>query len=819
MVSRTIVWMILPLFLLLFIAYQVLLQSLPDVKGDKEVKGIQAPVMINRDQHSIPHIQASNDLDAVFGLGYTHAQDRLWQMEMNRRIGSGRLSEIIGIESLRSDMFIRTLGLRRNAEKMWQQLSPENKKILEAYVAGVNQGISHLDLLPAEYYLYQFEPEPWQPVDSLVWMQLMTWQLSNNYRYEIQRALVVKALGAEKANEFLPEVPMEQLQLAAQHVNNTDFDQMLGEYHNPDYIPKKHVGSNNWVISGKHTKTGKPLLANDPHLVNSIPSIWYLARLEGKDLHTVGATFPGLPFVVIGRNQHLAWGVTNMMADTQDIYLEKINPLNRNQYLVDGDWYDMEVFREKIKVRADLLRRPEPDRELTIRRTRNGPVLSDINPQLENFAYSLRWAGDDQDGGTFDSYVKLGYAKNWTEFNQALESFVAPVHNFVYADMEGNIGYVAPGKFPIRATGNGDVPALGWDSSTQWQGWLDFTQVPRVYNPESGILVTANNNVTDEKYFGQYYPEQKYPHHLGYDFSPGYRADRITELLKSNIEQRSGSIDHSIMSEIQGDVLNPMFDKVKHRMLAIEATTEQEADALKVLADWDGMMTGDSVASSIFVSWISHFQRLLVRDDIEKADLSGASSFALSRIEFQINYPFIERVLTEQASSWCDFQKTDVVESCQTVLQVSLQHAINELDKELGSNVANWQWNELHKNQFPHFPLSEAELAPHAPQSDESFFSRLFHREANSSGGGETVNVAPISLDDETKYKQFFGATYRQVIDLGNENENYFILNTGQSGNVVSKHYDDMISKHGGMQLLPMYSTKSHQLTLHPTNK
>lgn len=815
LISRSVVWLVLPLCLVALIGYQFLSRSTSKEAGTLVVSGLNQRVVINRDALGVPHIKASTDADAVFALGFVHAQDRLWQMEMNRRLGAGRLSEVIGIEAYRSDRFMRTLGLYKNATKMWRELSVENRDVLNNYVAGVNAGIAALEILPPEFQLYNYQPEPWQAVDSLLWMQLMTWQLSNNFSVEIQRALLVKALGRHKANELLPAVPdSEALQYLSQQSTDT-LTALLGDYQNPYFIPKKYVGSNNWVVSGEHTDSGKPLLANDPHLVNALPAVWYLAKLDGDQLHTQGATFPGLPFVVIGQNQHIAWGVTNMLADTQDIYLEKINPLNRNQYFRDGQWQDMQVTQEAIHIKADFLRRPFKPRMLDVRRTDRGPLLSDISPQLENFAYSLRWTGDDQNGGTFNSYVKLSYAKNWQAFNDALSTFVAPAHNFVYADVEGNIGYLAPGKFPRRANnaGNGDVPALGWKPNSEWQGWVPFSEVPRVFNPAQGFVVTANNHVTqDRQLMGG-----EYRHHLGYDFVAPYRAQRISQLLTQQINTTNNKLTASHMQRIQADVLHPLFAEFKAKLLATPAKTEQAQAALALLQGWDGKMTLESRASTIFVSWMSHFQRLLINDDIEQAGYSGVPAFVLTRLQEQLNYPFLQGVMTEKHTEWCDFKKTQVLETCEQVLHIAFEHALNELDRTVGSDPDDWQWQTLHIAQLPHFPLSESDVAPHVPASDDSVFARVFHREIASPGAGETVNVAPISLADESKYMQFFGATYRQILDLSEPSQSQFMINTGQSGNRLSEHYDDRIEMHRDVVLLPIASDVQSRLTLTPS--
>lgn len=810
--SRFVAFVAGPILVIISLITIHLRTSLPLTDTEIAVEGISSAVTITRTEHSVPRISSAKDIDVYFGLGFAHAQDRLWQMEMHRRIGAGRLSEVLGEEALSSDIFMRTLGLYENAKRIWEKLPEREHKVLQAYVAGVNEGIRRLDALPAEFNILRYAPEPWLPEDSLVWMQLMAWQLSGNYGFEIHRTLLVQSLGQEKANLLLPKVDFGSLELA-DTLNSPDFrfDQLMGETGISYSAPAKFTGSNSWVVSGKYTQSGKPLLANDPHLANTMPAIWYMAELSGKHLSTIGATFPGLPFVVIGRNDSIAWGLTNLLADTQDIFLEKLNPLDRHQYEVDGKFLDMDVRREKILIRKDFLRREPRPYEVVVRRTIHGPVISDVAGELRNFAYSLRWTGDDENGGTFRAFLNLNYASNWEEFRSALKSFVTPIHNFVYADRQGNIGYLAPGLFPIRATGDGSVPTAGWLSETSWQGWIPESKIPLSYNPEKGYIVTANNKVVGENY----------PYHLTSDWAPGYRANRISEELSRLIREKVSGVGIEDMKRLQLDLKTPGENSILRRLQSLSPRNDRQSQVLGILKSWDGIMSGSSQAAAIFASWTGHYYHLLIEDDVNAAGFLPAARQSLTRMENNIHLPLLEDIFAgNNHTDICDYKTTPAVESCDEVLYIALDHAIDELTNRFGASPEKWFWAEIHKSQFPHFPFSDHDLAPAAPYTEDSIFHGIFHREISTEGGAETVNVAPYGLGASSRFLQFFGASYRQIIDLGRPRQSLFINATGQSGNPISGHYDDLLVPHAQGRYLPMHTdTSSNALGLQPTGK
>ena len=521
--------------------YVYLGQSLPVVNGTVEVAGLAtltAPVDIIRDADDIPHIFATTKNDALFGLGYTHAQDRLWQMEFQRRIGNGRLSEIFGDAAVPQDRFLRTMGFGRAARSAWDRLPADARRQVDAYVAGVNAFISthHGRRLPPEFALLRFEPEPWNGADVLAWVKMMAWDLSANYTFELVRHDLAARVGVDRMHELLPPYPTDGLNILTGHPPSD-----VGRASQPDVgrafqarrtsarsdpnvgrafearrqaddwsfafaraLPSnllgartEALGSNNWVVDGTLTASGKPLLANDPHLATHVPSLWYLAHMTAGDFDVVGATLPGVPAVAIGRNRFIAWGETNVAADVEDLYLERLDASGKSaEYR--GAQEPLRIITETIAVKGGS------PVDVRVRISRHGPLVSDaINanngvsqaepkPALRE-PLAFRWTALDDEDRTIVAFLRMNEARNWTDFTEALRDFSVPSQNFVYADVDGHIGYYAPGHIPIRAHGDGSMPAEGWTGEAEWTGWIPFEELPHAYDPPAHFIVTANN--------------------------------------------------------------------------------------------------------------------------------------------------------------------------------------------------------------------------------------------------------------------------------------------------------------------------------------
>ena len=763
--------------------------SLPQTSGTAQVQSdsLSAPVEIIRDEYGVPHIFAATDADAIFALGYVHAQDRMWQMEMNRRIGSGRLSEVLGEAALESDKYLRTMGFGRAAKQAWEVLRPDSRSLIEAYANGINAWLGEEHRLPPEYILLGFKPEPWTVFDSLVWVKMMQYDLGGDYELELLRAQLAGALGPERAAQILPPYPANGPDILPPDAleSGTVEGLLAWERHMETAfgLDGRDAGSNDWVIGGSRTESGLPLLADDPHLGASIPSIWYLAEVQGDRLHMIGATFPSLPFFPIGHNEHIAWGVTNVNPDVQDLYLERVNPANPNQVEVNGAWQDMTIHEELITVDG----RDEPVR-WAARSTRNGPLISDV--QGASAPVALRWTALDGGDTTVDAYLGINYATTWQEFREAMRAYVAPSQNFVFADVEGNIGYFAPGHIPIRKAGSGLLPAPGWNDDFAWTGWIPFDELPQSYNPAQDYVATANNRVVDNDY----------PYMLSNDWSEPYRAQRIVELIE---EKSAGdeSISLDDMVAIQADQASAQVRTQLPFFLSVTPVTDRQREAIALLAAWDGRSTMDSAAQAIYAAWRVQIERALLEDDF-RGDL-------WEEMADRAHPLFMEALLADPAlqAVWCDNVLTVGVESCADVALDALDRALDDLSARLGENMGQWKWGDLHFTQYPHRPFS-----------DVPYLKWFFHRTIANGGDGYTVNVAPFRRSE--LYNQYHVPSFRMVADLQNFERSIFMTTTGQSGNVLSPHYDDLIERHRNVEYLPLTwgraAAAGETLTLQP---
>lgn len=767
---RRVVFVILGLLLALLLivplgGYLFLRRSLPVTNGTIRLVGPQAPIEVVRDDHGVPYIYAQNDFDAYFALGYVHAQDRLWQMEVQRRIGAGRLSEVLGEATLETDQFLRTLGTYRAAEQAWTVLSPQAQQVIESYVAGVNAFLASNPPLPVEFTVLGFTPEPWQPADVMVWAKMMAWNLGGDYEEELIRAQVIQRVGEVRARELLPGYPdsgpfiiPEWPAASAGLIDlSTELRQRFG-------LGGLDIGSNNWVISGSRTTTGKPLLSNDPHLAAQIPAIWYLASLQGGNLHAVGSTLPGLPAIVIGHNEHIAWGVTNLGPDVQDLYIERVNPANPNQVEVNGSWQPLTVISETIRVKGE----DEPI-YWAARASRNGPIISDVLGD-PGTTLALRWTALEDNDSTMEAFLGLQYAQNWDEFRSALRSYVVPSQNFVFADVDGNIGYYGPGRIPIRAKGEGYVPVPGWNDEYAWKAYIPFDDLPHEFNPERGYVVTANNQVVPDDY----------PYFLANSWASPYRAARIEQMITAK-----DKLSPEDMVTIQADQLSLQAKQLLPYLLETPTETPEEAKALEILRSWDGVARQDAAAPAIYAAWLVHLQPAIMADDL------GRGLFEDFGASFHPTY--LAATLANNNSPWCDDVLTPMDEDCRTTQQKALAAALEDLTERMGNeNIDAWQWGKIHQTLFPHTPFDEVDM-----------LKRFFSRQIANGGDGATVNVAPFSA--ENPFDQRHVPSYRQIIDVSDFGKSQFVQTTGQSGNVMSSHYDDLIEVWQPVQYLPMH--------------
>jgi penicillin amidase len=744
---------------------------------------LQAQVTVVRDSWGIPHIYASNAHDLFLAQGYVHAQDRFWQMEFWRRIGSGRLSEILGESALEEDRFIRTVGWHRTAARELERLDRETRSVLEAYAEGVNAYVAaHKGRLGLEFAVLgltgtRFEPEPWTPLNTVTWGKVMAWDLSGNRSSELLRAHIAARLGTSAVDVLLPPysddypviVPHPPTEASLRTVPRAAVEALaLGA--------GERLGSNSWVIAGERTETGMPLLANDPHLGIQMPSIWYEIGLHcepvGVDCpyNMVGASFASTPGVVIGHNDHIAWGLTNLEPDVQDLFIERLNPQNPDQYEYQGEWRDMEVVREEIQVAG----REEPV-VIDVRITHHGPIINDVAAGTEedwSFGWqplSLSWTAL-QPGTLLKSIVLLNRASNWEEFRDALSYWDVPSQNFVYADVAGNIGYQAPGRVPIRASGDGTTPVPGWTGTHEWVDIIPFGDLPRALNPSEGYIITANNAVVGEDY----------PYLLTKDWSPGFRARRIADLLEAD-----ASLSLDDLRAIQGDSTPVWALEVLPYVTALTSEDPTLGEALDLLRSWDRKTVRHSPAAALFETFRLHLIDAMFADEL------GADLMEKARSDLVIA-PL--NLLPEQSSPWFDDVTTTGVESRDQILLRALEQAVMALSETRGSNMEEWRWGALHTATFENQSLGQCGIAP-----VEAIFNR---GPFPADGTLATVNQADYSLNDPYSVRSL--ASYRQIVDLGDLRRSIAMHTTGQSGHPFHRHYDDMIGPWRNVEYHPM---------------
>ena len=768
--------------LILTAGYVVLRQSLPQTEGEIRLAGLSGPVEILRDRYGIPHIYAQNAADASFALGYVHAQDRLWQMEMSRRIAAGRLSEVVGAGGLDTDRFLRTIGVRRSAEASLQRLDDDTRRQLEAYAAGVNAFIASGPVLPPEFWLTGVKPEPWTPADSVAWTKMMAWDLGGNFRSELLRMHLAKTLPMARIQEILPPYPGEAppalpdlkelyAPLEREAVRLADARPAHAGLAPEILASNDGLGSNNWVVSGARSASGKPLLANDPHLGLSAPPVWYFAHIDAPGMRVIGATLPGVPGVILGRNVRIAWGFTNTGPDVQDLYLEKLD--NSGGYVSPDGSRPFQVVDEVIRVKG-----AEAER-LRVRISRHGPVISDVlraalDETPRGYVMAFAWTGLAEDDRTVQAGLKFARARDWDGFLAGARDINAPQQNVVYADVDGNIGFVAAGRVPRRKPANdlqGMAPAPGWLDKYDWDGYLPFEQLPRLFNPASGSVVTANHRITPPGY----------PYFISSEWQPPYRADRIQQLLDA-------APKHTVESfaRIQADVVSLAIRELLPNLLATRPRSERAKKALELLGKWDGAMKGDSKEALIANAWWRELTRALYADEL-------GSVFAANWLHRPV---FLARVLSGDpgAVRWCDDVRTPAQETCEEQLSQSLEAALADLEKRYGPDMAQWRWDTAHVARHEHRPFGRVPL-----------LARFFDIRVPTPGDTFTVDVGRNNMfDDAEPFANRHAPSLRAIYDLSNLENSLYIHSGGQSGNLLSDHYRAFTEAWAKNEYIPM---------------
>lgn len=759
----------------------LLRRSLPPPSGRIRLAGLSKPVEVIRDRWGVPHIYAQNEQDLFFAQGYIHAQDRLFQMDTHRRVGSGRISEISGPSGLATDRFARYFGWPRIAETQTANVSAQVADVMRAYCAGVNTFIRQ-GKMPLEFKILAYQPEEWRLFDTAAWGAVLAWGLSVNWESEMIRSLLLESLGLEKTSDLTSPYDVEYQTIVPDGVvGQRLISKMLHDYRqlltnmSLDTIPAgKGVGSNNWVVAGQHTMSGRPILANDPHLPPTFPALWYENHLIGGEFNVSGFTMPGVPGVIIGHNEHIAWGATNAFPDVQDTYIERFHPEDSVLYEFDGQWETAEIVKETIRVRG---KKPVVEQ---VRYTRHGPVFSDMWAE-EGPTLSLKWASyyqNDQMRAIFD----MNRAANWTQFRDALRHWGFPSQNIVYADREGNIGYTMPGLIPMRSKGAGVVPVPGWQETYEWRDWIPFDELPMSLNPAEGLIVSANNRVCGDDY----------PHFLTSEYLPDYRAKRIIELLNEYVP-----LTLADNGRIQADTVSLQARRFLNLTLPLlecqQVDHEKGKYALQLLRTWDCDMQADRVAPSLFFGWLTLFTTAVYEQALgpelatKLLSLQPAEGFPLD--------PYLE-VAPEIAMNWLDSGSPDWVGDIKPLLLPALQKTLIHLEKHFGRDPDGWQWGKLHKINLRH-PLSII------PGLGRSWKSRLMP----AGGDGYTVNQADVKMQFPPETVGVI-ASCRMLIDVGKWDNSLAVLAGGQSGHPASDHYRDGLADWENGRYHPMLFTR-----------
>lgn len=753
-------------------------QSFPVKSGEIEVPGLLGPVEVIRDLDGVPHIYATTTHDLFLAQGYVHAQDRFWQMDFWRHIGMGRTAELFGANQVEADVFLRTMGWGDVARREYERAPRAVREILDSYTAGVNAYLEERTgyRLSFEYAVLairnrDYSPEPWSPADSLVWGKVMAWDLRSNLDDEIDRTVLLGKLPAERVTQLYPDfpashpfsVPDATPVVADVGQVSAALDELVGGSF-------EGIGSNNWVVAGTKTASGYPLLANDPHLEIQMPSIWYTVGLhclpkgDRCPWNVAGVGFPGTPGVVIGHNDRIAWGVTNLGADTMDLVVEKVDRDDPTNYELEGRLLPMEIKRETIKVAGD-----DPV-VIEVRRTIHGPVVSGIFADLdqigdavttpEDYVVSLRWRALEP-SQLVESILQYNLAGNWDEFRFALNKFDIAGQNFVYADVDGNIGYQATGRVPIRASGDGSLPVPGWTNEFSWQGYVPFSQMPSVFNPPQGFIVTANQP-----------PQQDGPF-LGRDFDLGYRADRITNLLQSF----GRVVTADDMRSIQMDTLTPEATRIVVAMGAVDSDNADVTTAQVILHRWvdDGaFMAVDSPGAAVFAAAWRSLLASVINDEVGTAHaLEGGSR----------SYRAFVQLLNEPDDPWWDDIETPKVEDRDEALEDALAGAMAELRLTQGDEPDNWRWGRMHIANFRNQSFGVSGIV---------LIEAIFNRGGVQTGGGSSI-VNATGWSAPKGYEVTGLPSMRMVIDLANLGNSTLIHTTGQSGHTFHSHYSDYI--------------------------
>jgi len=750
-------------------------KSLPDYNSEVLLEGMINEVTIYRDAYAIPHIYAQNETDLYRAVGYVMAQDRLWQMDLIRRVTEGRLSEIFGKEYVETDFMLRALQIEQKSNQVLDSLDDNQKNALVAFADGVNQYVKN-NTLPLEFRLIGYKFEDWKPIHSLNIIGFIGWELGPSWNSEILMSEIKNLVDSAKYKALIPDFKDDNYV----YETNLDTNKIILAYDfakENEKIEKLGViplmASNNWAISGKKSATKNPILANDMHLSYGIPGMWYqIHQVVENGLDVTGLAIPGCPILIVGHNQNIAWGMTNVMVDDIDFYQETINPNNKNQYKFNGEWKDFKIQKETIKTKeGDSVQR-------NIYFTHRGAVVSEMK-NIKDKTISMRWIGNEY-SNEFRSVYLLNRAKNWTDFKDAIKTFVAVSENIAYADKEGNIGIYCAAGVPIRK-GDGISIYSGETDEFDWKSFIPFDSLPHEYNPARGYVSSANNKVAPESY----------PYFITNWSYNDYRINRIREMLEAK-----DTISIADFEAMQADQKSVMVKKYLADII-FEVSSSDLSDpvmrqSLELLSKWDGTMNKENAAATIFETFYFTLVKNLIQDEIGEEFTNKILS------DNKITNNFVEYIWTHKFSYWCDIDSTkDVVEDFSKIVQQTYAETINNLKTKLGDNPMDWQWGQVHTLTLEH-PLGKVKIL--------NFVFNL--NRGTYAVGGNSHTISPYSYNYSNPYIVKTGSSHRSIYSIANWDESLIILPTGISGQPASKFYCNQTESYLNDKYIPDFFSK-----------
>jgi penicillin amidase len=729
--------------------------AIPQYKGEIIVSGLGTDVTVYRDERGMPHLYAENEHDLYFSVGYVMAQERLWQMDLIRRATTGRLSEIFGKDYVQTDLFLRSLRMTEKSKAVIENEDPEIVSFMQAYADGVNTFITAAgNKLPPEFKILGYKPDPWKLEDIANIIGYMGWDLaSGNLTSDLFNYRLGQKIGTEKASELIPDWKAVKSMIFTGFVlNDTLLKEAQSFISSMDKLPPLGVisfsGSNNWAVSGKRTETMKPILSNDMHLSLGSPGIWFQMHqvVPGK-LNVTGVVVPGQPFVVAGHNEKIAWGMTNLMVDDIDLFAEKINPENQNQYYFNGEWKDMIVRKEIIKIKDGQ------EDTLVLKFTHRGPIISEFR-KVSDASLSMRWTGYDT-SDEIRSVCLLNRASGWNEFRSAISTFKSISQNIVYADIDGNIGLNTGGGIAVRK-GNGTFIRNGETDEFDWKGFVPFEQLPYSFNPENGYVSSANNRTVGDDY----------PYYISSDFILPYRINRIRQMLDEKEIFGMDDFKRMILDQHSNyaELLTPYILRLNERKSEL---SPGELTALTSLSGWDYDMNASLIAPSVFEYFRMSFAENLLADELGDiyGDMTGT-----------VRDYYIYRILNEGQDRWVDNINTTAGEGLNDIILKSFKDCISDLSRDRGTDQSKWEWGSIHKIVLEH-PLGSVKI-----------LDRIFgFNSAQYSIGGSSHTVSPYSYG--AGFKVNHGASERHIFNTANWDESYTVIPTGASGVPSSEFY------------------------------